>query len=176
MNSGLSADEVSLRRWLAAIAFLLIAAPIAHYAFKSGNTPREGWMKLTFERALQERDLPKPAKQLGEIISENQKEYRANARNWSLVYFGSIFGSAVCSGLAGLILRLDAADFMLTPELDAQIAEAARILRGARSAIALTGAGLSVASGIPTFRGVGGLWTRYGEPPLDGYQRFRAST
>jgi NAD-dependent deacetylase len=63
-------------------------------------------------------------------------------------------------------------DLTLTPELDAQIAEAARILRAARSTIALTGAGLSVESGIPPFRGPGGLWTKYGEPPLDGYQRF----
>ena len=67
---------------------------------------------------------------------------------------------------------MDAADFTLTPELDAQIAEAARVLRAAGSTIALTGAGLSVESGIPPFRGPGGLWTKYGEPPLDGYQRF----
>jgi len=67
---------------------------------------------------------------------------------------------------------MDAADFTLTPELDSQIAEAARLLREARSTIALTGAGLSVESGIPPFRGPGGLWTKHGEPPLDGYQRF----
>jgi NAD-dependent deacetylase len=67
---------------------------------------------------------------------------------------------------------MDAADFTLTPELDARIAEAARLLREARSTIALTGAGLSVESGIPPFRGPGGLWTKHGEPPLDGYQRF----
>src|SRR5207247_2559835 len=42
----------------------------------------------------------------------------------------------------------------------------------ARYVIALTGAGLSVESGIPPFRGPGGLWTRHGEPPMDGYQRF----
>ncbi|MBM4384337.1 MAG: NAD-dependent protein deacylase [Deltaproteobacteria bacterium] len=63
-------------------------------------------------------------------------------------------------------------DFTLTPELDARIAQAARMLRAARSVVALTGAGLSVESGIPPFRGPGGLWTKYGEPPLDGYQRF----
>jgi len=49
---------------------------------------------------------------------------------------------------------------------------AAESLGRARYAIALTGAGLSVESGIPPFRGPGGLWTKHGEPPLDGYQRF----
>jgi NAD-dependent deacetylase len=63
-------------------------------------------------------------------------------------------------------------DFTLTPELDAAIARAAARVRAARSVVALTGAGLSVESGIPPFRGPGGLWTKYGEPPMDGYQRF----
>lgn len=51
---------------------------------------------------------------------------------------------------------------------------AAECLLRARYVIALTGAGLSVESGIPPFRGPGGIWTRYGEPPMDGYQRFLA--
>jgi NAD-dependent deacetylase len=67
---------------------------------------------------------------------------------------------------------MDAADFPLTPALDAEIQRAAALLADARCAVALTGAGLSVESGIPPFRGPGGLWTKYGEPPLDGYQRF----
>ncbi len=67
---------------------------------------------------------------------------------------------------------MDADDFTLTRALDAEIARAARSLRDARSVVALTGAGLSVESGIPPFRGPGGLWTKYGEPPLDGFQRF----
>jgi NAD-dependent deacetylase len=51
---------------------------------------------------------------------------------------------------------------------------AAETLARARHVIALTGAGLSVESGIPPFRGPGGLWTRHGEPPMNGYQRFLA--
>jgi NAD-dependent deacetylase len=64
--------------------------------------------------------------------------------------------------------------FELTPELDAAIAAAAERVRAAEHVVALTGAGLSVESGIPPFRGPGGLWTKYGEPPMDGYQRFLA--
>ena len=63
-------------------------------------------------------------------------------------------------------------DFVLTEALDAEIARAARAVSGAQHGVALTGAGLSVESGIPPFRGPGGLWTKYGEPPMDGYQRF----
>ena len=38
---------------------------------------------------------------------------------------------------------------------------AAGMLSGARSMVALTGAGVSAESGIPTFRGAGGLWSQY---------------
>jgi NAD-dependent deacetylase len=38
---------------------------------------------------------------------------------------------------------------------------AAELLFGARKGIALTGAGVSAESGIPTFRGTGGLWSQY---------------
>jgi len=59
-----------------------------------------------------------------------------------------------------------------TAKLDGQIERAARLLHRSRYAIALTGAGLSKESGIPTFRGEGGLWTRHGEPPMNGFQLF----
>ena len=38
---------------------------------------------------------------------------------------------------------------------------AARLIRSARYLTAFTGAGISVESGIPPFRGAGGLWSRY---------------
>ena len=63
-------------------------------------------------------------------------------------------------------------DWVLSGALDEEIARAAAEVVAARHLVALTGAGLSVESGIPPFRGPGGLWTRYGEPPMDGYQRF----
>jgi NAD-dependent deacetylase len=52
---------------------------------------------------------------------------------------------------------------------------AADCVARARYVVALTGAGLSVESGIPPFRGPGGLWTRHGEPPMNGFQRFLAN-
>jgi NAD-dependent deacetylase len=67
---------------------------------------------------------------------------------------------------------LAARDISLSPALDAEIARAARLVASARHVVALTGAGLSVESGIPPFRGPGGLWTTHGEPPMDGFQRF----
>ena len=65
-------------------------------------------------------------------------------------------------------------DFDLTPALDAELTRSAIALTAARRVVALTGAGLSVESGILPFRGPGGLWTKYGEPPMDGYQLFLA--
>ncbi|HXH12027.1 MAG TPA: NAD-dependent protein deacylase [Alphaproteobacteria bacterium] len=55
-----------------------------------------------------------------------------------------------------------------------EIERAAALLVSSHYVIALTGAGVSVESGIPPFRGPGGLWTKHGEPPMDGYQRFLA--
>jgi NAD-dependent deacetylase len=55
---------------------------------------------------------------------------------------------------------------------DQEIIAAARAILEAQYTIALTGAGMSVESGIPPFRGPGGLWTKYGEPPMNGYQLF----
>lgn len=49
---------------------------------------------------------------------------------------------------------------------------AAARLRGARSALVLTGAGVSAESGVPTFRGPGGLWRQYRFEDLATPQAF----
>ena len=52
------------------------------------------------------------------------------------------------------------------------IRDAAATIADSRYVTCLTGAGVSVESGIRPFRGPGGLWTEKGEPSMDGYQRF----
>jgi len=52
------------------------------------------------------------------------------------------------------------------------IEQAAKLILESHYLVGLTGAGISVESGIRPFRGPGGLWTEFGEPPMDGYQRF----
>lgn len=54
------------------------------------------------------------------------------------------------------------------------IERAADILAAARHAVALTGAGVSAESGIPTFRGEGGLWTKYDPVKVASMDNFLA--
>lgn len=51
---------------------------------------------------------------------------------------------------------------------------AAELLAGARHGLALTGAGISAESGIPTFRGEGGLWTKYDPVKVSSIETFLA--
>lgn len=48
----------------------------------------------------------------------------------------------------------------LSFDMKTKIQQAARVLASAKQVIALTGAGISVESGIPPFRGKGGLWEK----------------
>ena len=63
--------------------------------------------------------------------------------------------------------------------MDKKIRQAADLLRAARYAVALTGAGMSTASGIPDFRSPGsGLWEQadpYEVASLDGFVRRPAA-
>lgn len=51
--------------------------------------------------------------------------------------------------------------------IDEAVAAAAAIVAGAGELIAFTGAGVSADSGVPTFRGSGGLWGSYDERHLE---------
>jgi NAD-dependent deacetylase len=54
-----------------------------------------------------------------------------------------------------------------------EIKKGANILRDARLSLALTGAGISVESGIPDFRSPGGLWERYNPAEYGTIWAFR---
>src|SRR4029077_2811402 len=60
------------------------------------------------------------------------------------------------------------------PAPDVTTAHAAALIGGARRGLALTGAGVSAESGIPTFRGAGGLWTRYDPVKVASIEYFMA--
>lgn len=55
----------------------------------------------------------------------------------------------------------------------AALVQAAELLGHARCAVAFTGAGISEESGLPTYRGEGGLWTRFDPYKVASIQEFR---
>jgi NAD-dependent deacetylase len=57
--------------------------------------------------------------------------------------------------------------------MDEEITAVAQSISGADSAVAVTGAGVSTASGIPDFRSDGGIWDQY-DPSEFHYRRFKA--
>jgi len=63
---------------------------------------------------------------------------------------------------------------VLDASLRNAIERAAVLLADSSHTVVLSGAGMSKESGIPTFRGDGGLWTVNGEPPLNQFQTFAA--
>jgi NAD-dependent deacetylase len=56
--------------------------------------------------------------------------------------------------------------------IEGSVAAAVALLRASHHVVALTGAGLSAESGIPTYRGKDGIWTKFGEPTIDGWELF----
>jgi len=61
----------------------------------------------------------------------------------------------------------------MTTATEAVVAQAAALLLRSRSGIAFTGAGVSVESGIPHFRGEGGLWTQFDPYKVAHIDTFR---
>ncbi len=64
--------------------------------------------------------------------------------------------------------------FALSSSIYDNLQQAADIIANSEYVVAMTGAGISVESGIPPFRGTDGLWTKYGTPSMDGYRKFVA--
>ena len=94
------------RRWLAGLLALLVAAAAAALIARQAYlAPRGSGLVHALPELLQE--LPKDEQRVGRIILDSFQEYRANARNWSAAYFGSLFLSALCAALAGLVIKLE---------------------------------------------------------------------
>ena len=62
----------------------------------------------------------------------------------------------------------------MSAAIDAAVGEAALLLEQAGSAVAFTGAGISAESGIPVYRGEGGLWTKFDPYKVAHIDTFRA--
>ncbi len=63
---------------------------------------------------------------------------------------------------------------MNTPQTQSQIEAVAELLAQASQVVALTGAGISVESGIPAFRGAQGLWEKYDPMEFASIESFTA--
>ncbi|MDD5723936.1 MAG: Sir2 family NAD-dependent protein deacetylase [Syntrophales bacterium] len=63
---------------------------------------------------------------------------------------------------------------MVINDLDAKVAAAAEMILASRRLVVFTGAGISTESGIPDFRGPGGIWTRF-DPDDFTIQKFLSS-
>jgi len=55
----------------------------------------------------------------------------------------------------------------MSPLIEKSLAEAQQAITEARHLVAFTGAGISVESGVPSFRGENGIWNRYNPEILD---------
>ena len=56
--------------------------------------------------------------------------------------------------------------------LEKKIIKASKLIIKSKKVIVMTGAGISVDSGVPTFQGTEGLWARFGKPKMNAYSDF----
>jgi hypothetical protein len=90
-------------RWLM-VTLLLIGIAVAIW-WLSIRVPRGKAVLENFPEFL--KGLQGEQRRIGSIILDNYREYRADARNWSAVTFGSLFLSAALSACGGVILKLE---------------------------------------------------------------------
>ena len=57
-------------------------------------------------------------------------------------------------------------------KLDNKIEKALRLITESKKVVVMTGAGISVDSGVPTFQGTEGLWARFGNQKMNAYSDF----
>lgn len=96
--------------WVALVAVVCIAIFAGWLGYM---TPRGAGLLNAMRALLADANISGEEKRVGTIILENYEEYRANARNWSMVYFGCLFASAACAALAGVVIKLE---FLLKTE------------------------------------------------------------
>jgi len=95
--------NVSKRRIVIILSLVLASIVVVTLVVRSVNDaqPRGAAME----------DLPKlfppESRELGLVVIKTYHEYRGNAVRWSAAYFGCVFGSALFSALAGLLLKLE---------------------------------------------------------------------
>jgi hypothetical protein len=90
------------------IALLLITA-VAVIAWQGYQAPRGVGLLNALQELLPKnpKDVHTDEQRIGQIILDNHREYRTLAINWSAVYFGCLFFSAVCAALAGVVIKLE---------------------------------------------------------------------
>tara|TARA_B100000902_G_scaffold386059_1_gene428203 strand:+ start:330 stop:1097 length:768 start_codon:yes stop_codon:yes gene_type:complete len=57
-------------------------------------------------------------------------------------------------------------------ELKENVYRASKLILNSKNIVVMTGAGISVDSGVPTFQGTEGLWARFGKPKMNAYSDF----
>jgi NAD-dependent deacetylase len=67
---------------------------------------------------------------------------------------------------------MDSKDRLQYTPVGDRVERAAELLSAAQRGVAFTGAGVSAESGIPTFRGAGGLWTKYDPVKVSSIDSF----
>lgn len=96
------------RRMMAAFLGLLLVALLVIACVKINDASVSTARAVAFSEIVNSKTLlDERARPVASILSAAHVEYRDNARRWSFVYHTAIFGAAILSALAGLVLKLE---------------------------------------------------------------------